>query len=346
MTAKLSICVVNRNGGDELVETLDSVVNQGDIVGEILLVDNASKDGSPAKALDRHPSVELIQMGANRGPAVARNAGFRAARYERILFVDSDVRLDAGCAALLCDELERSDQLVAAMPRVRFEETNAIQCDGADSHYLGFMLIEHHVGSETQRIGSIVSACMLLHRSRWGQSDPFDAAFFIYYEDHDFGFRARSAGWELAGVSSAVCYHGRGTQGLSYRPGRPYPSGRVEFLIRNRWQLLLKNYELRSFCVLGPPLLLYEAIQFAGIVKKGWFSHWKRAAIWIVANRGMLLEKRRAAAEIRRVRDRKLLRGGGLPFHSGLLTSGRERAALRCIDAIFAAYWRLASRIL
>ncbi len=346
MTEKLSVCVINRNGGDALVNTLASIMEQGDIVAEVLLVDNASDDGSPEKALACHPSVKLVRREDNCGPGAARNAGFRAAQYERILFVDGDVRLQPGCAAQLRHALAHSERIVAAMPRVRFEDTGEVQCDGADSHYLGFMLVQHQRGNEMRRIGSIVSACMLLDRSRWGRSDPFDEDFFIYYEDHDFGLRARAAGWELVGVPAAVCSHGGGTPGLSYRPGRSYPTGRVYFHIRNRWQLILKNYEFGSLCLLAPCLLFYEALQLAGVVSKGWFKEWTRAAEWVLSNRRTLLAKRRAASAARTVSDRELWVGGELPFHPGLLTRRGERAALRFVNAVLAAYWRLCSRIL
>jgi GT2 family glycosyltransferase len=344
---------VNFNGERYLDAALVSALERSPVVDEVILVDNASEDRSVERVRERFPGVRILPLPENRGPGAARNAGCGAARHDRILFIDNDVILTPGCADRLAAALEARPGAVAAMPRVVYEDQpDTIQFEAADAHYLGLMLLHGANAPATEpppgerAMSSLVTACFLLDRRRWGRADPFDESFFFNYEDHDFGVRVRGLGHEILSVPSAVCLHRGGTPGLSLRPGGEYARLRVLCLIRNRWQILLKNYQLHSLLVLAPMLLLYEAAQFAGVLAKGWLPEWTAAIRWMAAHAADIREKRRAVQAARRVPDREILCGGPIPFREELTRGGAARGAVALLDWTARAYWWLARRAL
>jgi hypothetical protein len=193
---------------------------------------------------------------------------------------------------------------------------------------------------------SVVTCSFMVHRGRWGAGPPFDPSFIFNYEDHDFGVRTRIMGHSVLAVPEATVLHGEGTPGLSFRQGRERSPIRVYCLIRNRWRILLQDFQLRSLLLFGPCLIVYECFQLAGVLKKGWLGIWLRAAGWMVANAASVLRRRREVQRTRRRPDRGFLSGGPLPFTPGLASGGLERRARSGLDRFVAGYWRLVRPLL
>src|SRR5262245_52914772 len=122
---------------------------------------------------------------AQMGPGAARNVGFKAAASDRILFLDNDVSLAPYCPDRLTEALDENPRAAVAMARILYaHHQEIIQYDGADSHFLGLMMLQNankpcaSATTQTRRIDSVVTACFLIDRCRWGDGDPFDEAFF------------------------------------------------------------------------------------------------------------------------------------------------------------------------
>lgn len=349
--APITLCVINYNGESLLADTLRAAEASNPPFAEILLLDNASTDDSRALAEREFPQVRIVALPRNEGPGHARNVGFEQASFSRVLFVDNDVLLDPGCAARLTTELDSDDDAVIAVPRVLYRQApTVIQYDGASSHFLGMMSLEHadtpvlDAPVNTRSIDSLVSACFLVDRDRWHGGDLFDDAFFIYHEDHDLGLRTRLGGGSILSVPHALCLHGDGTAGLSLRATGTYKPVRVLGNIRNRWLILLKNYELRTLLLLAPALVTYEAFQLAGALRKRWHREWWQAFTSVLADRRIIMEKRRQVQSLRRVSDSLVLRGGEIPFTSRLATGRGERFAQGTLNAICSGYWNVVHR--
>jgi hypothetical protein len=344
--AGLSACVINWNGERYLAETVGAVLGQGSIVDEVVVVDNASTDASLRLVTDRFPSVRALSLPRNLGPAAARNAGLRACRGSRVLFVDNDTVLDPSCAQRLADALDADPRAVAAAPRVLWAgQPDTIHFDGADGHYLGLMTLRHAnrpaagVRPETCTTDSLVSACFLFDRARFGPAEPFDERLFIFFEDHDFGLRCRLAGHRLLSVGGARAFHREGTPGLSLRPGGRPAARRLYYSMRNRWLVLLQDYELRSLVLFAPILLVFEIFQLAGVMARGWVREWLAAALWIAQQRREILRRRRQVQATRRLPDRQILHGGTLPLRDELARGPLLRAGRRVLDRLAAAWW-------
>ncbi len=348
-----SLCIINHNGENYLVETLESALGQGDGFKEILLVDDASQDGSLKIVRERFPSVKVIQLFENLGPAAARNAAIDRASGDRIVFVDNDVCMDVDCVDRLQQALDEHPRAVAAMPCVLFaHQQDVVQYTGGEAHFLGLMSLHDEnrpvqlLATETRKIGSIVTACFLLDRRRWGRERPFDESFFIYLEDHDFGLRSRLLGHDILSVPSARCFHREGTPGLSLRKTGRYSDKRLVCLIRNRWLIILKNYSLRSLLLLAPVFAVYELCQFLIVIKKGWLLPWMNAFTGVLKNAVVLMKRRQAIQRRRRRPDRELLTGGSIPFRQELTGSRLERLGRTGLERLCAFYWTIIARFL
>lgn len=347
----ITLCIVNYNGEPYLDRTLSAARRSSVPFDEILLVDDASRDGSLELVRERYPEVRVIARERNGGPGAARNAGFRAATHDLILFADNDVALEPECAERLRAELAARPDALVALPRVLYgDRPGTIQYDGADCHFLGHMVLRHHeaqvaeVSGETVETRSVVTCSFLVDRSRWRSGDPFDETFIFNLEDHDFGVRSRIMGHALLSVPAATCLHGDGTPGLSYRAGWVQSPIRVYCLIRNRWRIVLQSYSGRTLLLLAPCFLVYEAFQLAGVVRKGWLGIWLRAAGWMLANPRATLRRRRETQRLRRSPDRALFGSGPLPFTPGLLPGRPERLAREWLERILGRYWGVVGR--
>lgn len=342
-----SLCVINYNGESYLEDCLSAALAVSQDLREIVVVDNASDDGSLDLLAERFPTVRLIALDQNDGPAVARNVALKEAESDRVLLIDNDVSLEGECVLQLADALSSNERAAVAMPAVIYRaQRDLVQYDGAQSHYLGMMSIENEdvpvadLAGEVREIGSVISACILVDRSMFPTYNLFNEAFFIYQEDHDFGYRTRALGLKVLSVPSARCLHGAGTDNLSIRSLGKYSERRVFYLIRNRWLFLLNNYSLKTLLILSPMALPFELSQLLVSIKKGWLGPWLEAVGSVISMTPRTLASRRVRQEERQVPDGELVCGGPIPFRSELTTSGLERRARQLLDSIVVTYWR------
>ena len=346
--SEISACVINHNGAHYLAESLPAAMDAVPPFAEIVVVDDASLDGSIELVEERFPNVRLVRLPLNSGPGAARNLGLREARHDRVLFLDNDVRLTPDCASILDRRLEQYPRAVAAMPSVVYaDRPDTVQYDGADCHFLGQQILSGQDApvasrpTEVRPMSSLVTCCYLLDRSRLPDGASFDESLFFPVEDHDFGVRVRALGGELLSVPEALCYHGLGTVGVSIRQLGGYSRIRVLSLIRNRWALVFKTWSLRTLVLLTPIVAVYELAQLVLVVKRGWLREWLRGVWWILAHARQLAEQRRYLQRAREVPDRQLLQDGPLPLRPGFASGFLERAGQRALSALAIAYWRL-----
>lgn len=345
---QLSICIVNYNGRQYLPACLDAILTTCPDRREIIVIDNASEDSSADLVARDFPEVKLIRLPRNLGPGAARNAAYAESSGAYVLFVDNDVRVAELCARNLLLAILRDSETAVAMPRVCYaNRPDTIQYDGAGCHPVGLMTLYHQdmplSDTETSErfMRSVVTACILVDKSALGMSEPFDESFFFNYEDHDFGFRCSLSGRLIVSVPAALCYHGAGTAGLSYRERGVYTNRRAYYLIRNRWQILLKDYQLRTLFVLSPILILFEIFQLGGVVAKGWAVQWLKSAWWIVTHLPEILHKRRAVQQTRKLDDMEMFDIVPLPFTAEMAGGRVSRYAIRWLDKVILSYCRL-----
>jgi N-acetylglucosaminyl-diphospho-decaprenol L-rhamnosyltransferase len=222
MDFQVAVVVVSYNTRDLLLGCLTSVLESAqDRSMELVVVDNASEDGSYEAVREAYAHTRLIRNSTNLGFGAASNQGIRATSSKFILLLNSDARLTAEAFQALCDCLERNERCGAAGCRL-------IDAAGAEvintRNFLtplnqAFELAGINLGSGWLRrtrppnldrnlvdcsVDWIDGACLMLRRTALDETGIFDERFFMYSEDEDLCFRLRQRGW-------LVCFCGAGT---------------------------------------------------------------------------------------------------------------------------------------
>lgn len=348
----ITLCLINHNGLTYLQQAFSALEALQTKFNEILVVDNASTDGSIAY-IETLEQVNLIALSRNTGPAGARNAGYTQAKNDIILFQDNDICLTEGSAEALYNTLKQDHKTLITMPRVIYKsDPETIQYEGANCHFLGIMQLRQanvlcsQAATVTAQTSSLVSACFMIDRSRYQNQPLFDEGFIFNLEDHDLGVRVNLLGFNTMVVPAAKVLHDSGTPGLSYRPGNKVSATRMYCLIRNRWWIIWQYYSLRTLIVLAPSLLAYELLQFTGLIFKGWGREWMRAFLDTGKHTSQLNDKRKTYQRQRQRVDRDILRGGSLNFTQAINSSSLTRVVVKAFESFMFAYWSVAKKIL
>lgn len=342
---KISAVVVNYNGEAYLEACIESIKAQELELDEIIVVENASTDGSLNLLNTQFRDVTVVRMKTNGGACTARNVGMRVAKHRWVLLVDNDVVMEPGVLGRLCEAVTSHEGAVMAQPRSVFKDDPAsIHYDGGDFHYAGLISL-HNFGKPregapnqpTEEIDVAISLCLLLDKKEIIEAGAFDESFFILFEDLDLSHRLRLAGKKILKVNDAVVLHDAGTAGISFRDDASYPGRRVFFHSRNRWLYMTKCYGLWTLIVAGPGILVYEAAWMLFSLKAGNLGSWCKGKVAFFRMFPEALRKRRSVQRRRKVGDRKLLVGGPLTLSPNLASGGGSAA--RALNAVLQAWW-------
>lgn len=254
MSTKVSIIIPNWNGCHHLETCLSSLRGQSYADHEVILVDNASSDGSLAYVRENYPEVRLIALDENRGFTGACNAGFAMAHGEFIVLLNNDTEADERWLAAIVDAFEGHEKVGSIASKILlFDQRDHFHTAG-DYYRLDGIPGNRGVWQEDQgqydRQEYIFSACgaaAAYRRVMLEQIGFLDKRFYFSCEDVDLGWRAQLAGWQVLYVPSAVVYHKLKATGgdvtASYYDGRNYlyliwknyPGG----LLRRYWRNIL-----------------------------------------------------------------------------------------------------------
>ncbi|MSR62573.1 MAG: glycosyltransferase family 2 protein [Planctomycetes bacterium] len=342
----VSVVVCNYNGERYLENCLGALLTQG--ADEVLVVDDASTDGSVALVRARFPGVEVLVLAKNRGPCAARNAGMRAARHRWVLAVDNDAVLEPGVLSKLRAALEADPGACLAQARsVLYDEPTRVHYDGGGFHYLGLIALRNFYaplaeaeGTGVVEADALVAICVLLDRDVVLSRGGYDEELFYLAEDLDLALRLKLAGERLLSVEDALVRHRGGTAGLSFRGGG-YPAKRVFLHARNRRWILAKCYHLRTLLLILPAFALYECVWVVFALKNGELGAQLAGRLAFLRMLPRLVGARAAVQRQRRRADRELLVGGPLVLSPAVVASAPGRALARGLDLLLRGWWRL-----
>jgi GT2 family glycosyltransferase len=343
----VSAIVCNFNGEEYLEDCLRAIQAQAG-VDELLVVDDASTDGSVALMRERFPAVRVIELERNSGPCVARNVGMRAAKQRWILAVDNDAVLRPDVVTKLRAALEEHPEFALAQPRsVMHDDPERIHYDSGSFHYVGLLALRNFYtrvaeaeGEGVVEVDALIGICALMDREVVLTSGGYDEAFFYLSEDYELAYRLRMQGVRILAVEDAIVLHRGGTAGLSFRGGG-YPERRAFLHSRNRWRILLKCYATRTLIVAAPGILVYELVWLLFMIKSRHFLSYLAGKRAFFGQLGDTLTKRAVLQSRRTVPDRKLLVGGPLTLSPSLVESPAAAFASRALDRVLRAWWFL-----
>lgn len=345
----ISVVVCNFNGAEHLPPCLTALLAQTRAIDEILVVDNASTDGSRELVARDFPRAKLIALERNDGPCPARNLGLERARNDFVLLVDNDAVLESDVLAKLERALLERPDAVLAQPRSVFaSEPARVHYDGGECHYVGLFSLRNFFtpvrdarGSGVVEVGGAVSVALLVDRKTVLAAGAFDPVFFILFEDLDLSLRLRQRGHVLLSVEDALVHHRGGTAGISYRGPIDYPKRRAFLHSRNRCLHLLKNHSLRTLVLCSPGIAAYEFVWAVFTLRSGTFGAYCAGKLGVLREFGATMRKRRVIQAARTRRDRDLLAGGPLTIAPQLTRGGLGAFAIRTLDRCLALWWRV-----
>lgn len=209
----VTVIIVNWNGGDMLIECLSRIITQSLAPVQILVMDNASTDGSAQRAA-KIPGVDVHFSDQNIGFAAANNRGIKASTADFVALINPDAFAEPDWLKCLVDKAILHPD-VAALGSCQLVHGNDGVIDGTGDvyHWSGLVWRRGHgrpiseLNTEQSEIFAPCAAAALYRRSALIQVGGFDEDFFCYMEDVDLGFRLRLAGYRSVYVPEAMVYH-------------------------------------------------------------------------------------------------------------------------------------------
>lgn len=234
----LSIIVVNWNTRELTRACLDSVFsNIGDLEAEVILIDNASTDGSADLVEEEFPQVRLLRNNTNRGFAAANNQGFELAQGRYILMLNSDTLVHGRV-------LQSSVEYLDSRPSVGAMGCRVLNGDGSvqlTCHQFPSLLNQFLMAAglwklkrprwfgrylmtdwqrDSERHVDVITGCYLMFRRELlTEVGTLDENFFFFGEETDWCRRVSQAGWELrfAPVGEITHYGSASAKKLNHR---------------------------------------------------------------------------------------------------------------------------------
>lgn len=266
----VSIVVLNWNCGRFLVRCIESVLAQTYEPIELVLMDNASTDGSVTRIKEYYPELNVIQNGENLGFAKAHNRGIVQTQGKYYMPLNPDVTLTPNFVAEMVRGCQGDDSVGSVTGRVYFADeagrpskrlytTGHLLTKNRKASNRGYKQIDDGQRYEqSDYVFGVNGACPLLKRDMLEDvavdTEYFDETFFMYGDDYDLGWRAQLLGWKSIYVPSAIAYHyGKGSGGLF--------SARVQFeYARNHYIVIYKNDFWAHFLLDLPYIISYELL--------------------------------------------------------------------------------------
>jgi GT2 family glycosyltransferase len=260
---RLSIVIVAYNSAGDIDACLGSLVEHPPAIDhEIVVVDNASTDGTAAAIRARWGGVRVIDAGANLGFARANNLGIQQTFGSLVLLLNPDTSVPGGAIDALVTVLEARPDVAIAGPRLVNGDGRAELSFGAMISPLAelrqkFLVrgsrragpVAAYVESMTrkeQEVDWVSGACMLVRRTDAEVAGLMDERYFMYAEDVDFCAVVRRRGRKVLFVPSAEVVHlrGRSRATASAPTERAYRRSQIAFYEKHhpRWLPWLRRY--------------------------------------------------------------------------------------------------------
>jgi hypothetical protein len=231
MMCDISVVIVAWNVAGALREALHSLSAGAEgLAYEVIVIDNASADGSAAMVRAEFPSALLIANTENLGFARANNQGLRISRGRYVLLLNSDTATPAGALGRLAGFLDSHPEAGAVGPRLlRPGGTPQPYAFGSDPT-IGYLLrrganrllfrrpLHDWATTTIQEVDWVSGACLLVRREAIEQVGLLDEQIFMYFEDNDWCLRMRAAGWKIYYNPGVAIVH-LGGQSLARNPG-------------------------------------------------------------------------------------------------------------------------------
>ncbi len=214
----LSYCIVNTNGREHLLACLDAIdrTHPPGIERELLVLDNASTDGSAEAVRARGGGVRLIALERREGKAANDSRLLSEAKGRCCLLLNEDSELRPGAAAALLAALDADPEAGAAGAQLLDSQGKPVPCawrfPGVGTALAGALFLHRLTtvqsgGGQTRRVDWAQSSALMVRREAAAAVGYLDPDFFVYYDECDFCKRLAEGGWRTLFVPAAEAVH-------------------------------------------------------------------------------------------------------------------------------------------
>lgn len=265
----ISIIIPNYNGNKYLKACIDSVYTQSFQNFELIIIDNASTDGS-YEWLREYQDIQFKRLDQNYGFSRAVNEGIYLAKGEYVLLLNNDTIMETDFLEEILKEMKAHPKTFAVCSKmIQYHHPELIDDAGDEYSLMGWTRKRGDGKSVCQYMKSeaVFSACAgaaLYRKSAFEEIGYFDENFFAYMEDVDISYRARIYGYENRYCASAKIYHiGSATSGSRYN------AFKVRLAAQNNIYVPYKNMPLVQLILNSPFLIMGYLVKYIFFMKKG-----------------------------------------------------------------------------
>ena len=266
MIGGLSVVVVCWNVADLLRDCLNSVAaGVRGLAHEIIVVDNASIDGSASMVRFEFPEVRLIANVDNLGFARANNQGIRASQGSHVVLLNSDTVVSPAALAMLVAFMDAHPEAGVVGPRLLRPDGTAQPYAFGGDPTLGYLLrrgfyrllrrsyLHDWNTNAIQEVDWVSGACLMVRREAIDQAGLLDENIFMYFEDNEWCLRIRHAGWKVYYDPQAAIVHLGGKSVAKNPAARRAYSESLRYFYR-------KHYSRAAQLLLAALLPLYRRV--------------------------------------------------------------------------------------
>jgi N-acetylglucosaminyl-diphospho-decaprenol L-rhamnosyltransferase len=334
----IAVVVVTHQSAEHLpglVATVAGQLREGD---ELVIVDNASSDGTAQRARSLGGWLRVVETGENLGFAGGCHVGVSLTQAPLMLFLNPDCQPQPGCIERLRSASQEHPGWAAWQAAVLLSD-GRINTSGGVVHYLGIGWAgdcerpSTELPAHDREIAFPSGAAMVVRRPLWDELGGLDREYFMYGEDLDLGLRLWLFGHRVGLVPAARVSH-------SYEFAKG--SAKWFWLERNRWRTVLSVYPPALLALLAPALLAAELGLLAVATRGGWLAPKLRAQAATILGLPRILRRRRMVQRDRQIGSRELAEQLTSTLESPYLAAAAH-PWLRVPQAI---YWQLVRRAL
>jgi GT2 family glycosyltransferase len=241
--------IPTHGAGDAFIQCVQSLLNQTYQPTQIIVIDNNVTDGSidKLKQIQTNIPINVIKLESNTGVTGGRNRGIQALpeNYDYALFVDHDMIAEPNMIEELIKTAEKKPEIGIVTPKIYYyENKNIIWSAGTDINLTTGQTIFYggpdHAPYESEKPVAVAPAIFLVKKIVLSAVPKFDTIYFATYEDTDFCFSAKQAGFLTYYSPTAIAYHQ-----IPYNPQTAMQRllERTYYVGRNRY-LFLRKFNL------------------------------------------------------------------------------------------------------
>ena len=251
---QVSVVIVTHDSAHDIEACLESHAHQKGVPSlDVVVVDNGSRDGTPALVRRRFPRVKVVEQ-ENRGFGAGNNRGVREARGDVLVFVNPDTDPQPGFVAALTAAVAPGQAATAQVALKR--EPGILNTAGHRLHFTGYGLLRDYrrplwPAGQPRAVQGVSGAAFAIAREDFLRLGGFDEDFFLYAEDTELSWRMQRAGVRVVLATGAVVLH-------DYEPGLTAAKlGRLE---TGRLLLLRKHLPWWLWLAYLPSLVLADLL--------------------------------------------------------------------------------------